>query len=74
MGIIIYKLIVVPDLYAKTEQCAMHNNECARRSRGGLISCRFTEFQTILSQKVMSCNNKLRKNNPAVVLGRAIKL
>ncbi len=34
----------------------------------------YTEFQTILSQKVMSCNNKLMKNNPAVVLGRAIKL
>ncbi len=34
------------------------------------VSCRFTEFQTILSQKVI---NKSRKNNPAVVLGRAIK-
>ncbi len=30
------------------------------------VSCRFTEFQTILSQKVM---NKSRKDNPAVVLG-----
>ncbi len=27
------------------------------------VSCRLTEFQAILSQKVM---NKLRKNNPAV--------